>query len=142
MFTKRIWQNHFVRHEGYQWGTKLTDKEAVFSRDGVLQQFDKPVRLLSELANELMAKYRTQPLAIRWLQLIDATVLAAARYRTNPCARPRRSWQHTTSGRLYASRQRGLAVELYRQLKACGGTVPACSCPTVSVLFQPFGNLS
>jgi osmoprotectant transport system ATP-binding protein len=50
----------------------LADKVAVFGRGGVLQQYDKPARLLSRPANDFVARFIGLGRGYRWLQLIDA----------------------------------------------------------------------
>ena len=49
----------------------LADKVAVF-KDGALQQYDEPARLLSNPANDFVARFIGLGRGYRWLQLIDA----------------------------------------------------------------------
>jgi len=60
----------FVTHDIDE-ALMLADKVAVF-KDGALQQYDEPARLLSNPANDFVARFIGLGRGYRWLQLIDA----------------------------------------------------------------------
>jgi osmoprotectant transport system ATP-binding protein len=64
----------FVTHDIDE-ALRLADQVAVFGRGGVLQQYDKPPRLLSRPANDFVARFIGLGRGYRWLQLIDASGL-------------------------------------------------------------------
>jgi len=64
----------FVTHDIDE-ALRLADQVAVFGRGGVLQQYDKPARLLSRPANDFVARFIGLGRGYRWLQLIDASGL-------------------------------------------------------------------
>jgi osmoprotectant transport system ATP-binding protein len=64
----------FVTHDIDE-ALRLADQVAVFGRSGVLQQYDKPARLLSRPANDFVAKFIGLGRGYRWLQLMDAAGL-------------------------------------------------------------------
>jgi osmoprotectant transport system ATP-binding protein len=64
----------FVTHDIDE-AIKLGDKVAVFGRGGVLQQYDEPVRLLSNPANDFVAGFVGADRGYRGLQFFEATGL-------------------------------------------------------------------
>ena len=64
----------FVTHDIDE-ALRLADQVAVFGQGGVLQQYDKPARLLSRPANDFVARFIGLGRGYRWLQLIDASGL-------------------------------------------------------------------
>jgi osmoprotectant transport system ATP-binding protein len=64
----------FVTHDIDE-ALRIADQVAVFGRGGVLQQYDKPVGLLSRPANDFVARFIGLGRGYRWLQLIDASGL-------------------------------------------------------------------
>ncbi len=63
----------FVTHDIDE-ALRLGERVAVF-KGGLLQQYDEPARLLSQPANEFVARFIGLGRGYRWLQLIDATGL-------------------------------------------------------------------
>jgi osmoprotectant transport system ATP-binding protein len=63
----------FVTHDIDE-ALRLGERVAVF-KDGSLQQYDEPAQLLSQPANEFVAKFIGLGRGYRWLQLIDAAGL-------------------------------------------------------------------
>lgn len=61
----------FVTHDINE-AITLADQIAVFGRGGALQQYDEPERLLSQPANDFVARFIGRGRSYRWLQLIDA----------------------------------------------------------------------
>jgi osmoprotectant transport system ATP-binding protein len=64
----------FVTHDIDE-ALRLADRVAVFGHGGVLEQYDKPVRLLSRPANTFVSKFIGLGRGYRWLQLIGASGL-------------------------------------------------------------------
>jgi osmoprotectant transport system ATP-binding protein len=64
----------FVTHDIDE-ALRLADQVAVFGSGGVLQQYDKPARLLSRPANDFVARFIGLGRGYRWLQLLDAAGL-------------------------------------------------------------------
>ncbi len=132
----------FVTHDIDE-ALKLADQVAVF-RDGVLQQYDEPAQLLSRPANEFVAGFIGLGRGYRWLQLMDAAGLPAARRRADrrgtafpiPAFRTAGRWWSTTR----APRWGGSTP------RACAGTATGASLSDsmsgVGSLFRPGGNLS
>ena len=87
----------FVTHDIDE-ALKLADRVAVF-RGGSLQQYDEPERLLSHPANDFVARFIGLGRGYRWLQLIDAAGIAAARHRNDHSGRPFRCQRLATAGR-------------------------------------------
>ncbi len=63
----------FVTHDIDE-ALRLGERVVVF-KDGVLQQYDEPARLLSRPANEFVARFIGLGRGYRWLQLMDAAGL-------------------------------------------------------------------
>jgi osmoprotectant transport system ATP-binding protein len=64
----------FVTHDIDE-AVRLADRVAVFGPGGVLQQYERPARLLSRPANDFVATMIGLGRGYRWLQLLDGTGL-------------------------------------------------------------------
>ena len=131
----------FVTHDIDE-ALRLGDKVAVFGRGGVLQQYDEPARLLSQPANDFVARFIGLGRGYRWLQLIDAAGSADARRRTDPSGRASPTWAARRLGgggrRRRARRMGWIDAEGLRRHR--GGGSLSDSMSAVGSLFRPDGN--
>jgi osmoprotectant transport system ATP-binding protein len=135
----------FVTHDVDE-ALKLADQVAVFGRGGVLQQYDEPAQLLSQPANDFVARFIGLGRGYRWLQLIDAAGLPLHEVeRVSANALANDEGAHLSGGWAVVVDDEGVPlgwIDTEGLRRHRGGASLSDSMSGVGSLFRPGGNLS
>src|ERR1700761_4407752 len=135
----------FVTHDIDE-ALRLADQVAVFGRGGVLQQYDRPARLLSRPANDFVARFIGLGRGYRWLQLIGASRRPLRDInRVSVSALANGVGTQVTHGWRLVVNDDGLPlgwIDADGWRRHCGGASLSDSISAVGSQFRPNGNLS